>query len=389
VNVKEVRTELERAEIMIKEHYDLGEVVSVGELHGGFVNRSFVVHVEKDNVQCKYMVREYNLETAEDCMQFEHALISHLTKDGFSLVGDVIPKKDGGTYAEEQQIVEGRIVIRFWAVFEFLKGEDRYTFMDTNLSKEELTGAADALARLHHAGRDFCGPSGAKPARPKIMDFLPTFRQAYAEYSEMAGQTRFDQCFLKYRDGILEKLDRTLIADSDLDEMPQLPIHGDYHQGNLKFEGRRVTGVFDFDWSRIDIRLFDLAQAVIYFCARWDGQEAGSIDLDRYVLFLRSYNESCEAADPPLGLTAVERAKLPLMLAVANHFALRCIVHFYYLEEDPDVEGWLGVLNHYREIVDWIEAHENRIATMTYRAFTSEFAESTTRTVEIPGPEAG
>jgi homoserine kinase type II len=370
VNVKEVRSELGRAESVIKEHYDLGEVVSIGELHGGFINRSFVVHVEKNDVQSKYMVREYHPETAEDGIQFEHALISFLRKDGFSLAGSVIPKQDGGTYAKEQLIVEDQVVVRFWAVFEFLKGEDRYTFMDTDLSEEELVSAADALARLHQAGRDFCGPPGAKPARPKIMDFLPTFRQAYSEYAEMAGQTRFDQYFLKYREGILEKLDHMLIPDSEFDAMLQLPIHGDYHQGNLKFEGSRVTGVFDFDWSRIDIRLFDLAQAMVYFCACWDEQEAGSINLDSYVLFLRSYNECCEAADRPLGLTAVERAKLPLVLAVANHFAFRCIVHFYYREEDPDVEGWLGVLDHYHKIMHWIEANEKRIAAKTHLACT-------------------
>jgi homoserine kinase type II len=354
----------------MREHYDLGEVASVGELHGGFINRSFVVHVGSDGDRRKYMMREYNAETAEADIQFEHALIGHLKKGGFSIVGSVMPKKNGDTYAKEHVIVEGGSVVRFWAVFEFLKGEDRYTFMDTNLSEEELASAADTLARLHDVGRGFCSPSGASRARPKIMDFLPTIRHAYARYAEMAGQTRFDRFFLDYREDILEKLDQVLISNSGCESLPQLPIHGDYHQGNLKYEGSRVTGVFDFDWSRIDIRLFDLAQAVVYFCARWDGDEAGSIDLEKYVSFLRSYNEWCKLADSPLGLTAVERAKLPLVLAMANHFALRCIVHYFYREENPDVEGWLGVVNHYRNIMHWIEAQEDRIADATRLACT-------------------
>jgi homoserine kinase type II len=349
----------------MKEHYDLGEVASVGELHGGFINRSFVVDVGSDDDRRKYMLREYNAETAEGDVQFEHALIGHLKKGGFSIVGGVMPKKDGDTYAKEELIVEGGSIVRFWAVFEFLKGEDRYTFMDTHLSEEESASAADTLARLHHAGRGFRSPSGASRARPKIMDFLPTIRHAYARYAEMAGQTRFDQFFLDCREDILAKLDHVLISSSDCESLPQLPIHGDYHQGNLKYEGARVTGVFDFDWSRIDIRLFDLAQAMVYFCACWDGDEAGSIDLEKYVSFLRSYNEGCKTADPSLRLTELEWARLPLLMAMANHFALRCIVHYYYRTEDPDVEGWLGVLNHYRNIMYWIEAQEDRIAGAT------------------------
>ena len=370
MNVKKPPSELERAAAIVEEDYDLGQVVSVGELRGGFINRSFLVHVTRNDARCKYMMREYNAETAEADIQFEHALIGHLKKAGFSIVGGVMPKKNGDTYAREHVLAEGGSLVRFWAVFEFLKGEDRYTFMDTYLSKEELASAADTLARLHDAGRGFCSPSGVSRARPKIMDFLPTIRHAYARYAEMAGQTRFDRFFLDNREDILEKLDQVLISHSECESLPQLPIHGDYHQGNLKYEGSRVTGVFDFDWSRIDIRLFDLAQAVVYFCARWDGDEAGSIDLEKYASFLRSYNECCEAAKPSLSLTAVERAKLPLALAMANHFALRCIVHYFYREENPDVEGWLGVVNHYRNIVHWIEAQEDRIADATRLACT-------------------
>lgn len=370
MNEKEDHNILQRAETVVKEHYDLGEVLSVGELEGGYINRSFVVHVKRNDIPCKYMVRRYNPANAEDDIQFEHALVSHLRKNGFLIAAGVIPKKNGGTYAKEQLTVEGRTAIRFWAVFEFLKSEIRYAFMDTNLSEEELTSAADTLARLHEAGRNFCNPSGINRRQPKVMDFLPTFRQAYAEYTKEAGKTHFDQCFLKHRDEILEKVDHTLIPDADLDRMPQLPIHGDYNQGNLTYEGLQVIGVFDFDWSRIDMRLFDLAQSLVYFCACWDGQEAGSIDLDKCVLFLRSYNEGCKSAAIPGPLNAVEQANMTLMLAAANLFVLHCIIHYYYKTEDPDVEGWLAALNHYLSIMHWIEAQKGRIAEMTYMACT-------------------
>ena len=44
--------------------------------------------------------------------------------------------------------------------------------------------------------------------------------------------------------------------------MPHCAIHCDFHPGNLKYENNRVVGIFDFDWSKIDLRLFDLRMAV-------------------------------------------------------------------------------------------------------------------------------
>jgi len=359
---------LQRAERIVKEHYGLGEVLSVEELEGGYINRSFVVLAKRAAIQCKYMVRRYNPANTEDDIQFEHALVSHLRENGFSLAAGVIPKRNGGTYATERLTVEGETANRFWAVFEFLPGEIRYTFMDTDLSEEELTSAADTLARLHQAGSGFSTPSGVCRRQPKVMDFLPTFRQAYAAYTKEAGNTLFDQCFLDHRDEILDMVDQSRIPDADLDGMPQLPIHGDYHQGNLTYERLQVIGVFDFDWSRVDLRLFDLGQSLVYFCACWDGQEAGSIDFDKYVLFLRSYNKGCKPTATPGPLNETEQANMPLMLAATNLSVLHCIIHYFYKTQDPDIEGWSAALNHYLRMMRWIEEQKGRIAEMTHLA---------------------
>ena len=81
--------------------------------------------------------------------------------------GEGIGRLDSG--AGRGQVAHGAIDHR---IFEFLMGEDRYTFMDTDLSEAELTSAAEALADLHQAGRGFSGPPDARQTRPKIMDFL-------------------------------------------------------------------------------------------------------------------------------------------------------------------------------------------------------------------------
>ncbi len=257
------------------------------------------MRVKKNGGQNKYLIRRYNPAIAENEIRFEHALISHLKANGFDLAAGVIPLKSGGTYVKQERTIADQTHTDFWAVFEFLEGQDRYTWMDTNVAPEDMISAAEVLADLHQAGQNFRTPQGAGRNQPKINDFLPTFQHAYTTFTSKAGKTRFDQCFLQHRDHILSVAEQALIPAQDLSRMLQIPVHCDYHQGNLKYEGHRVIGVFDFDWSKIDLRLFDIALALVYFCACWDGPCAGSLMLDKFELFLKTYNDRCASKARP------------------------------------------------------------------------------------------
>lgn len=363
---------LQRAELIARDHYDLGEFLSVREIHGGYINRSFRVDVRAGDEQCRYLLRRYNPSTPKHQIEFEHAVVCHVRKNGFSLAAGVIPTKDAGTYVEERRRLEGQEVTRMWAVFAFSKGDHRHSFADTDLTEGELTSSAETLAHLHEAGRDFSAPPGAHPAKSKIRDYLPTFREVYSAYDQAAGETPFDRCFLDHRDDVLRRVEETVIADSDLRRMPELPIHGDFHQGNLTYEGDEVVGVFDFDWTSIDLRLFDVAQALLYFCACWGGGQAGSLDLDKYELFLRCYNERCEEAASPGPLSEVEEVDMPQVLGATNLYVLDAIVRSYYDTENPNVDDWLTALNHYVGMMHWIESEQDRIAERTRLACGSK-----------------
>jgi homoserine kinase type II len=290
--------------------------------------------------------------------------VSHLRKTGFDLAAGIVSGLSGDTYVKEQVNVGNRVLHIFWAIFEFLKGEDRYSWMDTHLSAEDLESAAKVLARLHLAGLNFVAPPGTDRVLTTIMDLLPTFHQTYPEYCRNAGTTRFDQCFLENCDAILGSVDRAAIPASDLKKLPFLPIHGDYHQGNLKYEASRVIGVFDFDWSKIDLRLFDLAQAMVYFCTSWNGDQDGILDLVNAKTFLTLYNAGCESAADLGPLNAMEQAYLPLMLKAANLFILHLVIVYFYMTDDPDSEAYLDVFNHVLKSIEWIETHADRIAAI-------------------------
>ena len=353
---------IQKAVRILKEHYDLGDLSNAEELLGGTVNRSFAVTAKKNDHCIKYFIRQYNPAIAEKEIRFEHALIKHLKANGFDLAAGVIPSKTGDTYVKQECTIEGRIHMDLWAVYDFIEGECRYTWVDTNIAAADMISAAEVLADLHQAGQNFRKPKGSDRLQPPIMEFLPTFRQVYAECTRKAGKTRFDQRFLQYHDRILRAVDKVLIPEHDRSKMPRLPIHCDYHQGNLKYQGSRVMGIFDFDWSKIDLRLFDLALALVYFCACWDGPTAGSLMLDKFELFHRAYNDRCASNASPGFLTELEKTYLPSMLAAAIHFVMHwTIVDFYHIE-NPDDDEYLAYLNHYLKLMNWIEDQKDRIA---------------------------
>jgi len=346
---------------ILTQYYNLDHILDAKELLGGYCNQSYVVTAEQMDRQVKYLVRRYNPRTEEKELKFEHAFINHLKKNGFTKVAGVIPQKSGNTYVIENLTSGSRKISVFWAVFEYLEGQDRYTWTDTHIASDDMISAASALAQLHAAGQNFRKPPGADRVQPKIMDLLPTFRKIYSEYFRKAGHTRFDQCFRKHRDSILSAVDQALIPGPDLKRLPQLPVHCDYHPGNLKYHNSSVVGIFDFDWSKIDLRIFDLGLALVYFCAVWDGQPAGSLDLDKYKLFLQTYNAACSPEAGPEPLTKLEKRYLPWMLAAANLFVMHwTIVDFYSLEK-PDDDVYMKFLNHGLRLMNWVEAQKDHI----------------------------
>ncbi|MGD2024204.1 MAG: phosphotransferase [Desulfobacterales bacterium] len=353
---------IEQAVRILKEHYNLGDLSNAEELLGGTVNRSFAVTAQKKDHPVKYFIRQYNPAIAENEIRFEHALISHLKKNGFDLAAGVIPSKTGATYIKQESAAEGRTQSDLWAVYEFIEGEDRYAWFDTHIAPEDMISAAEVLADLHAAGQDFRKPKGCDRRQPPIMEFLPTFRQIYSACSSQAGKTRFDQRFLQNHDRILRAIDQALIPEGDRSEMPCFPIHCDYHQGNLKYQGSRVTGIFDFDWSKIDLRLFDLALALLYFCACWDGPEAGNLMPDKFELFLQAYNDRCASKVRPGSLTKREKTFLPAMLAAANLFVLHWTIVDFYRVDNPDTDEYLVYLNHHLKLINWLEYQNHRIA---------------------------
>ena len=250
---------------IVEDRYDLGTFVDARQIHGGTVNISFKVTIAESRKKAKhYFLREYNTAVRESEIRFEHALLSHLRNSGFELASVPIPGRSSATYFRAPAS-SATGAENFWALFDFLDGEDKYTWTHTDLSDEEFASSADILARLHHHGADFTKPVRAERAQPPIMHFLPALKRNFARFAAMERKSRSTALFNPHARLIPSILASGIEAQTDYHGLLKLPIHCDFHPGNLKFKNGRGVGLFDFDWSKIDYRVFDVALALFYF----------------------------------------------------------------------------------------------------------------------------
>jgi len=358
------KTKMEIITGILAKHYHLGKVIWVKEISGGYTNQSYTIGSDKNGITLKYLLRKYHPNTTEKEIIFEHALIRHLRQHGFKLAASMISTTTGSTYVKNPESIGGKSIIYFWALFEFLEGEDRYTWMDTHISQPEIFAASQVLAKLHHSGRQFKKPPGADRAQLRIMEFLPTFPAIHQSYVEKSANTKCRHLLLKHVTSINRIISKNIIPKSHVAQMPHLTIHCDYHQGNLKFQGESVVGVFDFDWSKVDIRLFDVALALIYFTAGWKGENAGKLIINKSECFLRGYHEVWKKEPLPGPLTSLEKKYFPQALAAANFFVLHWAIVDYFTTPNANEDEYKMYMEHQIDLMYWIEAHPKLIAMM-------------------------
>ncbi len=339
---------------IITTHYDIGLLTNYRQLHSGYVNLSYIIETVANNKKRKYFLRQYQGAKEKEIV-FEHSVITHLVKKRFDLVPGLILTRDGKTLIK-RFLSNGEPV--FFAVFAFLSGEDRYTWINPNCNDEDLKQSAIVLAQYHNAIYDLV-PNGQR-IEPKIIELLPTIVNTLVHYSEIAGATVFDTFFLENLQPLLEAIvDRIrAINHKEIEKLPKLVIHCDYHPGNLKFQNGEVTGLFDFDWAKIDLRCFDVALAIMYFCTAWGGDRNGDLELDKAAIFLSFYQKTLKGHVDLEPMSWDELEYIPQMISASNMYILYWTISGFYTKE-VDPKEYLVYLKHGIRSVNWFEKRGN------------------------------
>lgn len=345
---------------LMEENYDLGKLTKVKGILGGYCNKSYAVWMSASDHAHRYFLRLYNPNVIVNEILFEHALLNHLRSNGFTLAAAIVPGRNGATviHTPPPENHQGRKAL--WALFEFLEGEDKYTWTYTDLTDKEFVSAAEILAHLHHCGHGFKKPPGADRVQPRIMEFVPTFKKTFSAFLEKAHGRRCDRLFKDNFEPICKALDDAVSFDVRFQGLQKIPIHCDYHPGNLKFRDEKGVGIFDFDWSKIDYRLFDVALGLVYFTSIWGDQVAG-LRPDKFTLFLNAYDQACRRFSHVSPLTRQERRYLVPMLSIANLYVLNWDLVDFYGTLEPDDDEYYKYLDHNIGLMHWIGFHKDEL----------------------------
>ena len=194
-----------------------------------------------------------------------------------------------------------------------------------------------------------------------IMRFLPLLKQNFAAFAGTKRKCRCTELFNHHARRILSILDIGLAERETYSGLLKIPIHCDYHPGNLKFENGQGVGLFDFDWSKIDYRLFDVALALFYFTAQWRGAGAGYLRLHPFHLFLRGYQETSARLGRVGAMTSQELHALVPMLAFANLYVLNWSVVDFSEKADADDDKYYTFIQHGIRVMEWIEDNKKAL----------------------------
>ena len=147
-----------RLKEIISNHYEIGELVAFRQLCSGYENTSFEIETVFHGEKNRYWLREYKAGTKEAEVVFQHSVINRLIERNFEPVARVIVARDGKSYVrqfeDEGEGDEGGEGNVFCALFDFLPGEDKYSWVNPACNVRELQDAAALLARLHSALSD-------------------------------------------------------------------------------------------------------------------------------------------------------------------------------------------------------------------------------------------
>ena len=126
-------------------------------------------------------------------------------------------------------------------------------------------------------------------------------------------------------------------------------------------------GIFDFDWAKIDLRLFDVCFAIVYSCCAWedlpDGSTDGDLRLHACQLFLKGYQDKLKELGELEPLNETELKYFPTMVEAANCYLINwCLSAYYDDVENLNVYEYLAYLTHQLKMMKWIDVHKADLA---------------------------
>lgn len=330
---------------ILTEKYALGEFVYARKINKGYVNTSYEISMFQRGRLHRYLLRAYKNGARRKKIAFEHALLNHLMEQGFEFSPRLLTTRTGKTFVKLKKPARNGEKHKYYlSVFNFLLGEDKYSWNHPLCTEQELADAARVLALYHNCV--FAWRARKIWTKPLFIDYMPLMIQKWGQYICTKRNSVFELYFRRHF-SLLRRTVKSLRIGGlrSYQRIPKITIHGDYHPGNLKFQREKVVGMFDFDWTKIDTRCFDVSLALNYFCTSWNKAPDEKLLLNRVELFLQAYQQTFKKIAARWALNESELQCLPEVMMMSNLSVIDWMVNDFYRKQ-PDPEEYRRYLQH-------------------------------------------
>lgn len=323
-------------------HYDLGAIESAREYaRGSRQSPKFLVQTSRGRYLLK---RRAPGRDRPERVAFAHALLNRLRSRRFPAPTLVRPRD-----ASEFHV---RYNGRVYEVFEYAMGE-RY-----DGSLEQTYSAGRMVARFHATvgglktgwrppSRSFHDSASVRHGLNMIPTTTSSHDSVIGREAELLSMTQ--ELYERYEDAA------AAVNALGWDRMTPWINHGDWHPGNMLFQGHKVCVVLDFDSVRIAPRVADIANGLLQFSIlRGDGAPDAwpeFFDLARMRRFLAGYLSRSP-------LDAAERQSLPHLMI--ESLIAECVIPVATTGSLGFLPGF-GVLQMARRKVRWLVDRLDRI----------------------------
>jgi Ser/Thr protein kinase RdoA (MazF antagonist) len=237
---------------VVLSHYDVGVIESAKEYPRGS-RRSPKLLLESPKGRFLLKRRAVGRDDPFK-VAFAHALVAHLRARQFPVPALI------GTRDNNNSMLQ--LFGHVYEVFEYVEGE-RY-----NNSLEQTTRAGLTLAAFHEAVDDFRTewnpPAGSYHDAQVVRNGLNAIPSVAQGHDSVVGH---EAEMLQLTQQLHEIYDRAAEAvnQSPLLAWPVGIIHGDWHPGNMLFQGERIIAVLDLDAAKLQPRIIDVASGMLQF----------------------------------------------------------------------------------------------------------------------------
>ena len=306
---------------IVESDYGLGKTVEIFRMYGGQINISYGFVAEKDGKQTQYFMRKYNRFADENLIMLEHDFLKFLKDNGLNMVPEVIRTSAGTTYVKREELGKSY----FWAIYEFLEGEDWYRWFDDTTPVDVCYKIGVAVAKFHSLSSQYDCKFVSN--EPTLHEMMTEFKTILPDFAKMQYNSIYHQTYCNNLDEILKAIDTILteITGETVKALPKVTVNGDLHQGNIKYDSEgNVVGLFDFDWVKTDARLNEIAGWMLYMVTSWQDHNDGEIYMDKMKAAMEGYQKTLKEIGqfPPLSETEAK--------ALPYYIQMCCIYNIVY-----------------------------------------------------------